>query len=94
MVNMEAVLFLVIFSFVIVYLIIRFLWYKRVAEMLEVIAEERGFKGNTKIFNKAVSMTGVLGAMTVLALPDKKLIQEVRALREEVAVLREQLKGQ
>ena len=60
---------------------------------LEIIAEDKGFKGNTAIFREAVSMTGTLGAMTVLALPDKKLAGEVRALREEVAALRQQLEG-
>lgn len=91
--NTTSILILIALAFGLVYLVIRLIWYKRVAEMLEIIAEDKGFKGNTAIFREAVSMTGTLGAMTVLALPDKKLAGEVRALREEVAALRQQLEG-
>ena len=89
--DMTSILILIALAFGLVYLVIRLIWYKRVAEMLAVIAEDKGFKGNTEIFREAVSMTGTLGAMTVLALPDKKLIGEVRALRQEVEALRREL---
>ena len=59
--------------------------------MLETLAEARGFSGNTKIFRYAIIWTGALGALTVLAMPDKNTRKEIQALRDEVKTLREEL---
>ena len=82
---------LVFFVFIVVYIAFRLFWYYKVALMLETLAEARGFKGDTKVFRDAIVLTGALGAMTVLAMPDKNIQRELKELRNEVKTLREEL---
>ena len=78
---------------VIVFFVVRLIWYAKVAEMMKTLAEAKGFKGNTDIFRDAIIWTGTLGALTVLALPDKNTQKELEYLREEVKSLREEIKN-
>ena len=91
---MNTAINLVILILLVGFLVFRFLWFIRIGKMMEALAEAKGYKGNTQIFSKAIHWTGVLGALLVVAMPDKSLRNEVEGLRKEIKALREELNNQ
>lgn len=91
---LNLLIYLVFIGAILAVVIYSIVWRRRICTMMKMLAEARGYKGDAQIFEDAVMWTGVLGAMTVLAMPDQNLRREVKELREEVKALREELAEQ